>query len=595
MKSAGKFEELKFQDNYVEFDSSLLEDFDRYYFDYFLAEYDICQRESEKLDRYLNEAQNESRFKEAAKWIKNIIKKYRNKIKGKLDDPSYEEEFDRLFKARKEIKNFEQLEELKELVADFKEVMSNEPVNQKLTLNYFKYVLGANYFGQSSFLNVYYARYGIKEQQKKMYDDYIKPILEDVRFDETLDRATDIVDLQEFIEEELTRDDLSNEYKKLLKQGIKKKFVKKDKDLIQVKDYLAKEVLSCSIWEEYRSNSQFTNQSNNSCEFTESVFIPLAVSNEKSKNFMWNGNTAFPISNLAKLILLCTPAGATKMDNDYDGFVNLDTSIEELYQKNQNLRLKQNETENPFEELIYDIVSETEDKSKWLLENILFVELNAEYESKSCKLNYFHIPKPIARYFKKCAQDDLNKIKDQQFKRNLVNLILSDRAIKKEIYNFEKGKRDTAIVNNLNSLIDVKLRDEINQQTRFAYDPLAATIAKYKLNQIKKGEVDVKKKGKRIWWVFNEGERLGNKVADNKIQGLAYRLLNATNARNKKQFMDSLLRVYMGVGKEVPSVLLNVMHEEEMEFETVAHSFISGFISKNKDKNKDEETTKEAN
>jgi CRISPR-associated protein Cst1 len=123
------------------------------------------------------------------------------------------------------------------------------------------------------------------------------------------------------------------------------------------------------------------------------------------------------------------------------------------------------------------------------------------------------------------------------------------------------------------------LRDEINKETNFAYDPLVATVAKYKLNQIKKEAKAVKEKGKRIWGIFKEGEKLGERVAENKIQGLAYRLLNATNARNKKQFMDSLLRIYMGVGKEVPTVLLNVMHEEDMEFETVAHSFVSGFIS----------------
>ena len=588
IEHADKEDELNKKENYLEFDSNLLEEFDKYYFNYFLDEYDICKRESEKVRRYLNMAKNENRFKDAARWIKNIVKKYRNKIKGKLDNENYEEEFNRLFKVRKEIKEPKDFDDLEELVEDFIEVMSKEEVNRHLTLNFFKYVLSSNYFGQSSFLNVYYSRYSMEEQQDKMYEDYIKPTLEDTRFDKALEEAEGIADIEKFIDKELERDDLSKEYKKLLKQKINKQFVKKEKSLADINNYLSDNVFSCSIWEQYRSNSQFTNKNNNSCEFTESVFIPLAVSNEKAKNFMWQGNTSFPICNLVKLILLCSPAGATRMENDYDGFVNLDTSIKELYRQNQNLRKNKNEDENPFEKLIYDLVSEVEQKSSWLLDNILFVEINADYNSKSCKLNYFNIPKPIAQYFKEHAQQDLGKIADNGFKNNLINLILSDKAIKNEVYNFEKGKKDTTIVNDLTALVDAKLRDEVNKKTDFAYDPLMGTIARHKLNQIKKGCEEVKKKSKTVWWIFKEGKRLANNIAENKIQGLAYRLLNATNSRDKKQFMDSLLRIYMGVGKEVPNVLLNVMHEENMAFETVSHSFVSGFISKGDNKNEEE-------
>ncbi|MBM7623758.1 type I-B CRISPR-associated protein Cas8b1/Cst1 [Sporohalobacter salinus] len=606
IERADKKKEIVMKDNYLEFDSSLLEKFDKYYFDYFLDEYNISKRECDKVKRYVKIAENEDRFKAATKWVQDTIKNNRNKIKGKLENKSYEEEFDRIFDARREIKKPKQLDELKELVEDFKAVMNKKEVFERLTLNKVRSVLSSGYFGQVSFLQRNRARDSVEEQREVMKKDYVQRVLDDVRLDETLQTADNVEELQAFIEEEmdklqqkvkdgvLSKNKLSKyPYRRLLKK-LNKKFIKKGKTLEEIKSYLSDEVLSCSIWEQYRSNSQFTRKNDVSCDFTEGVFIPLAVSNKKSRNFMWNGNTAFPICNLVKLILLCTPAGATEMENDYDGFVNLDTSIEDLYRHNQNLRRNKREEENPFESLIYDIVSEAKQKSKWLLQNILFIEINAEYDSKSCKLNYFNIPKSVATYFKNYAEQDLSKIGDKRFKRNVVNLILSDKTIKNEIYNFEKGAKDTVVVNNLNSLIDAKLRDEVNKETSFAHDPLVATVAKYKLNQIKKECEEVKEKGKTIWWIFNEGQKLGKSIAKNKIQGLAYRLLNATNAKNKKQFMDSLLRVYMGVGKEVPTVLLNVMHEEDMEFETVAHSFVSGFISKD-DEQEDKNIVKEEN
>ncbi|WP_230867545.1 type I-B CRISPR-associated protein Cas8b1/Cst1 [Iocasia frigidifontis] len=587
--------------NYLEVDSSLLENFSQYYFEYFLEEYNIHSRESEKVERYLNIARNKNKFKDAAGWIKDAVRYNRDKVKrAKFENEYYEKELDKVFKRLSEMKKVEQIGELERLVDIFKKVMKEEEVNQKLSLNAFKNGLSSNYFGQPSFLNVYYARNSIKEQQEKMKDDYIKPVLEDVRLDVALKNVTGIQDFSDFVESELDRDSISKEYNKLL-QTINKKFIKRNKSLDDIREFLDNKVLHCSIWNQYLSNSQFTNKSNMGCEFTESVFIPLAVSLKKSKNFMWNGNISLPICNLLKLVLLAAPAGATEMNSGNAGFVNLDTSIEELYKQNQNLKNHIKNGKNPFEEVIYDIVSESSQKSKWMLSNILFVEFNAEYDSKSSKLSYFNIPQVVAKYFKKYGREELSKIWDEKFKESLVNLILYSKATKTEVYNFKKGKKDTVVVNNINSLINAKLRDVISSGVGVPYDAMRATVAKYKIEQIKKGceKVD----DKNINWAYNEGKRLkyyfegknskgekiqGRESRANKIPGLAYRLLNAVNAGNKKQFMDSLLRIYMGAGKEVPYILLNVIHEEEMEFETVAHAFLSGFIPK-KEENQGEE------
>ncbi len=569
IENADKKEELVIKDNYIEFDSVLLESFHEYYFQYFMKRYDICKRESEKLDRYLNIAKKEEKFKDAVKWIKGIVDTNRKKIKGKFKDKTEEEAFNEIFKKLSAIKKYEQYDKLQEIVNEFKNIMGITKVNDKLTINYVRSIFSTQYFGQASFLQRTCASKDIKEQSQIMYKDYVKQILEEAKLEDNLEKCEDIQSLEEFIKKEINDNDSSKDYIKAL-NSLKTKFIKKKKSLEDIKTYLEKELLHCSIWEQYRA----------AADFTEGVFVPLGVSNNNARNFMWDFNTSYPICSLVKFILLCTPAGAIDMQNGYFGFVNMDTNVNELYNYNENFRRLKGE-ENPFESLVYDIVSEASKKSKWLLQNILFIEFNASYEAKSCKLNYFNMPKSTAKYFSEHAKKDLEKLLDKKFKSDLVSLMLNNKAIKTIVCKKGNNEKEITIANDINSLIDIKLRDDIRKNNNFSYDCLMAALANHKLNKIKKGCEDLD--NKKIWQIFKNGQELNsyfkNKESGNKIQGIAYRLLNASKAGNKKEFMDTLLRIYMAAGKEVPSVFLNVMHEKDLEFETVAHSFISGLIS----------------
>ena len=43
--------------------------------------------------------------------------------------------------------------------------------------------------------------------------------------------------------------------------------------------------------------------------------------------------------------------------------------------------------------------------------------------------------------------------------------------------------------------------------------------------------------------------------------------------------MDTILRLFMSCEKSVPTAFLDVMSENELDFESIAYSFISGLIS----------------
>lgn len=565
--------------NYIEFDSELLGDFHKNYFDYFLKRYDICSRECKKIDRYLLIAHKEEKFKDAVDWIKGVIGHNRQKIKGKLEDKKFEKQFDEIFKKLGKIKKADQIEELKDSIIQFKELMEIKEVNNKLSMNFVRSILFKQYFGQTSFLQKSCAVKSVDEQSEIMFRDYIKPVIEDIRLNELINHNKDINELKVEFENELKDSSISKNYKKILKDM--SSFANETDSIEDVKKYFVKSILRCSIWEDFRAAT----------EFTEGVFVPLAVSNSNAKNFMWDLYTSYPISNIAKLILLCTPAGVVDMQDEYFGFVNLDTSIDELYRQNENLRIKKEE-DNVFESLIYDIVSEAREISKWMLQNILFIEMKADIDSKNCKLNYFNIPKNVALYFKEHAKNDLGKIRDKTFKKDLVALMLDNKTIKTITYQYnKKNKNKIQIANNIGRLIEVKLRSIIESEKYSGYDVFLATIAKHKFIRTKKGceKVDSKK----IWVLYKNGQELNtyfkNNQSENRIQGIAYRLLNASKAGNNKEFMDSLLRIYMTAGKEVPSIFLNVMHEKDLEFETVAHAFVSGLISNEKQGTKEEE------
>ena len=51
-----------------------------------------------------------------------------------------------------------------------------------------------------------------------------------------------------------------------------------------------------------------------------------------------------------------------------------------------------------------------------------------------------------------------------------------------------------------------------------------------------------------------------------KLNGIAYKLLNTAKVRNKKDFMDTILRLFMSCEKSVPTVFLDVMSENAIRF-----------------------------
>ncbi|MEN2257079.1 type I-B CRISPR-associated protein Cas8b1/Cst1 [Paraclostridium benzoelyticum] len=297
----------------------------------------------------------------------------------------------------------------------------------------------------------------------------------------------------------------------------------------------------------------------------------------------WNQDSKYSICDICKLILFCTPAGATytnknyieNEDNEFYSFVNMDTSIDDIYNTNINLK-KLKDRDNPFNDLVIDIVSENKEKSEWQLQNILFVEFKASIEAKKCKMNYFNMPTYLAKFFVNEKNSKLiQSIYNQRFKANVVDVLLKNKDLKHLI---SKALRDK-----IKDSLEDRYKNNMSSNDIFKAIKIRALIDSYKKGVSKMND-------KKLQVVKFAGHEIHdyyvNTNSKNKINGVAYKLLNSVKVGNKKDFMDTVLRVFMSSEKSVPSVFIEIMAEKDLDFESIGHAFITGLISEKYEANK---------
>ena len=570
--------------NYIEFDTEDLRDFHKYYFNYFFKKYNVAENVENRtrnsfeylennieivLDDKEREKERKDKIKSNKKYIKEVIKKQLDKIK-KVDENIYEEikeQYDRIDKVA--IKQ-EIIEITEKLISNIKK----DNINNRLTLNLFKSILSNTYYGQPSFLNVVKTALSYEEQQEVMYKDYISNIVETGFINDIMQNKYDIEQIKEYIEN-AKKSNITKDIEKIYSK------IEKSKTIEDIQKYLKEKVIKrCSMCE---------NEIGLTTNYSEGNFVPLAISSDNARNFFWNQNVKMPICDVCKLILFCIPAGMTtitktiKENGEYRekqllSFVNYDTGIDRLYKTNINFGNKskyENKNDNPYSELILDIVEQDKQVSMWQLENIFVVEIEAEYGVYS-RIEYFNIKRYMSIFFTQYAEKTLSKIWDYRYRLQIVDYIMKNKDIK--------------------YIINDRLREEIKKgEKKNGYNSFLATRVRLILNTLKKEEKeveDIKKNNDKLYVIYNLGvqihSELKNKGEDNKLDGYTYKMLNSIKARNKKEFMDIVIRLHMAMGKDISPIFIETMQTIGLDFESIGHSFLAGLIS-NKYEKKEEE------
>lgn len=437
----------------------------------------------------------------------------------------------------------ESSQQMEELLKEILELVGTKEINEKLTANYFKAVILGSYFGQVSFLNVVNYKMTINEQSVLLYKDYIQPIKEELQFNKILSTAFHPKEITDFLERV--------NHKGL--QSFKRPFKKLSIEEMHL--YIQEQVNKCSFFDELYGFE----------EFNEGVFSPLALSASNAINFSWesNGKSTIPISSMAKLILLCAPAGAT-ITGSKSTFIQNEGSFKELVQINDHYSNEKNR-DKTFDEIIFDLAKEQRLKANYTTRNFLILEYESEYQAKKTLLDYMVLTPQLCHLFTQHYQEF-----------NHLSYRLRSGMIHDLLNNVDSKHR-----------LSVELREKIKQEYSSIEIVYGVIIRHLYMCYPKGGEgmnVDAKKQKSKVWNLYFSGREIQQTIGEKKAQGIAYRLLNSVKAGDKKQFMDTIMRVYISAEKQLPSALLNVLHEEEMNFATVADAWIAGLISKKNDK-----------
>lgn len=581
------------RNNYIEFDTESLRKFHKYYFKYFFQKYNVAENVENRtknsfdylennieviLENKDKEKERKDKIKSNKKYIKDTIKKQLDKIK-KIDENTYEEMKEQYERIEKSSTKQEIIEIKEKLISD----IEKDNINKRLTLNLFKSILSNTYYGQPSFLNVIKTSISYEGQQELMYRDYVSNIVETGFINGIMKNEYSIEQIKEYIEN-AKESNITQEMEKIYSK-IEKDYIGRSKTIEDIQKYLKEKVIKrCSMCE---------NEIGLTTNYSEGNFVPLAISSDNARNFFWNQNVKMPICDVCKLILFCIPAGMTtitktiKENGEYRekqllSFVNFDTKVDMLYKTNINFGNKsryENKNENPYSELILDIVEQDKQVSIWQLDNIFVVELEVEYGAYS-RIEYFNIKRYISLFFKDYAKKTLSKIWDYRYKLQIVDYIMKNKDIK--------------------YIINDRLRAEMSKEEakgakKNGYNSFLATQIRMILNILKKegNEVEnIKKNDDKLYVIYNLGvqihEELKSKGEDNKLDGYTYKMLNSIKAGNKKEFMDIVIRLHMAMGKDVSPIFIETMQTTGLDFESIGHSFLAGLIS-NKYEKKEEE------
>lgn len=544
------------RDNYIEFDSESLIGLERKYFEYFITkEYDFDGQYIRKIGTIMEKFKKGENLDEVYKQGKDFIKKLKEKIKNtSIVDymENYSKEYDSL---KKHVKN--SIDKIIEILSGITDLIDTNEIREKFGTNYTRSILYDNYFGQVSFLQKTMAGKQLDEQIAVLFKDYIFPIIFDIQFKNEI--KINIEQAEMFLNDNIIF--LKNERQKIYKDYIKEmKNGKSSQDILSIYH-------NCSFCNQYISYDQ---------EFSEGMFLALGISNDNAQNFIWNSNSKFPICDLCKLVLFLSPIGATRMYSYSDKeekqvYVNLDTDIKTLFEINETFKNRVKNKNSTFNELLIDIVKQYKTKADWTLQNILFIEFSAKYQSKKSTLYYFHIPRFLTLFFKFHAESTISYISNIAYKYLIVDALLKHKSLDKFIF--------------------MQIQNLI-KSNKGSKDIYYSVLAKCLLNYYKNNQRgDIKVIYYKINSVYKSGiemaKYLKEKNQENKINSIAYRILNAAKVGNKKELMDTLLRLYINAEKTIPKEFLDIFNQREVDAEALAQSFIAGLISLNKKESED--------
>lgn len=546
---------IQIREDHLEIDTAILTHVPEWFFRYMMEKYSVSAREERRLRH------TSAPVKDQMDRVKNTIQDNFKKLSKYFEGAVELRQMQACLERVKNMSVEEAATELPVVRDQFLTLLRTDRFEEKLTLNVIRSILHNVFFGQVSFLQKTMSHYNLQQHIDKMKEDYVEPLLFDIRLHELWKEPITPAEKHRLITQHLQGS----------KVPVHKRWLRELKkiDPEETESFFERQ-LKCSFEEDWLATHFFE----------EKIFVPLGVSSANAYNFAWNLEVqSMPISSWIRFVLFLSPAGLTpftKVINDsfetYYSFVMQDGSPALIHRANDALlSLEQNET---FERFIPKIVRREEHKAKQEIRpDIQIIEFFADYGSKKTVMHYYHVPRHMLHYFENDQINKMHTIWDRSLRDPFLHMVMENTDPIQTIWRY------------LQKVVRGKARADSARN---------ALLERWKIERLKEGKHSMNDAG-IIYYTFGEGQRVRDGLkqlsdvralqtdyvsgGEKRAAGIAHRLLNAAKAGNRQQFLDTVIRLYLQVKLPVPTVLLNVLHEKSIDFESLAGAFITGLLS----------------
>lgn len=530
-------EKVNKRNNYIEFDSSELDNFHELYFEYLIQKY----KEFISIEKIVNKEE----------WIKDLLDKnitekdieglntYIKYVKERLKSASYKSAYEIL--GDNEYSLLDKSADLKEVKLKRSQSVSDVVTEFKEQCNLLLQII--EYLNNPKVRKIIAA--------KNVIYDIIQGFWSDVSF----------------LNKNNSKNDMYKHY---------------EKDFIEpVKNYIEADL-------DKSKNTCFT--CDNKIEKLSKPFAfditwitKMGVDGNRKSSHFWNYYSDANICPICNLVYSCIPAGFNVI-NGKGLFINNNQSISNIISANAHVLNGNKTIEELEEETYFNIVDSMEQKSieeaKSEVENIQVVKFDKNNGSRPYTFNVLSKDKLlIIKNNKKILEQLLNK-KVKLAKDYYLNVYSS---VLDRIYN---GK-------NLFDLLDTLSRLRISGEYKNSY-------VIYLLIKLNNNCMDMRGGSKVYYKDIDKFKDYGmnlkkvyGKEGENKIPGILYRLQNAIKVKDQGRFMDTLLNAYTSKKQAIPVDFIQALQDTD-KFQTIGYAFLIGLQgmeipSKNEENNQNNE------
>jgi CRISPR-associated protein Cst1 len=308
-------------------------------------------------------------------------------------------------------------------------------------------------------------------------------------------------------------------------------------------------------------------------------WLQMGVDHKRKKSYFWNMIPDSFLCPVCALIYSYAPLGFVFAAGKKDAvFINNNFSIVDLQRDNEGFaREKIGEMQN-ISDVCYRLTSQLLQRGLELkeheLDNIqVIIRRSDKYEISIISKRNLEVLQQCRTSFEKISRIVI-KVKEDYL--NVYDEVL---------HNFLTGINNYLLINK------VLRQEQLNP--RFLWHVLKIQI--YSKGGEKMGP---DKEYSRVKAMAYHGAELRNALsskkedADNKVRGIVYQLLNALQVKDARRFMDISLRIYTGLGKEIPRLFLQMFENDDV-FRNLGYAFVLGLKGEEKASDKNNDNVKE--